>query len=64
MLAKGVWSALNVMAVTFFMIAVVWRMYQGEILTAGFYVGILILYLLSHCLIQLIEIKDLLRAGK
>lgn len=64
MLAKGVWSALNVMAVTFFMIAVVWRMYQGEILTAGLYVGILILYLLSHCLIQLIEIKDLLRTRK
>lgn len=64
MLAKGVWSALNVMAVTFFMIAVVWRMHQGEILTAGLYVGILILYLLSHCLIQLIEIKDLLRTRK
>lgn len=64
MLAKGIGSALNIMAVVFFMIAVVWRMVQGDVLNAGLYVGILGIYLLSHCLIKLFEIADLLRAEK
>lgn len=64
MLAKGIGSALNIMAVVFFMIAVVWRMAQGDVLNAGLYVGILGLYLLSHCLLKLVEIADMLRTKK
>lgn len=40
---------------------ILWSMWQGEVLDAILYLGFVLLFLLSHCLIELSEIAWLLR---
>lgn len=43
---------------------ILWSMWQGETLEAILYLGFVLLFILSHCLIELSEIAWLLRERK